>query len=244
MQRFFIPPELLGTDEVDLPAEVAHQVSRVLRLSPGAEVILLDGSGQECRALLTAVASKSAHARITARARPDSELPCRLHVGLAALKGEKLDWAIQKLTELGAARVTLLSTERTVVSAGEERWTRRIERYRRIAREAAEQCGGTHIPQVDEPVGLAALLAEPCSGLRALLDPRSERSLHSALRRCPAEVLILIGPEGGFAPREVDTCRELGAVGFRLGRRVLRAETAVLAAAALVAAAAESGAEE
>lgn len=200
---------------------------------------LFPGDGSECEAVLESVATGRVTARITERRTPDVELPCELHVALAVLKGERLEWAVQKLTELGVSRISFLSTERTVVTADDERWSKRLERYRRIAREAAEQCGRVRLPEIHEPRGLTAAIEGSEDAARLFLDPGSGRAAPAMLRPCPAKVLALIGPEGGFTETEAAAAREAGVTAVGLGPRVLRAETAAVAVAVLVAAAAE-----
>lgn len=221
------------------PTDIGHQVTRVLRLRAGERVALFCGDGSECEAVLETAASGHVTAHIVERRTPDVELPCELHVGMAVLKGEKLEWAVQKLTELGVSRISFLATERTVVTAESERWSKRLERYRRIAREAAEQCGRVRVPEIHEPVGIAAAIEASGEAARLFLDPRSSRTALELLRPCPAKVLALIGPEGGFTETEAAAAREAGASAVGLGPRVLRAETAALAVAVLAAAAAE-----
>jgi 16S rRNA (uracil1498-N3)-methyltransferase len=240
VQRFFIDPEILTTDEIDLPAEIGHQLVRVLRSRVGDRLVLCPGDGTEWTVAVEAIQGQAVRVRKLETRTPDVDLRCDLHVAVAVLKGEKLDWTLQKLTELGARSISLLTTERTISSAGEERWSKRMDRYRRIVREAAEQCGGTRVPEVHEPRKVAELLPTVGGDYSSLiLDPYAERSLTAALTPCPERVLLLIGPEGGFSADEVRTAAELGAAPVKLGRRVLRAETAALAAAALVATASE-----
>lgn len=239
MHRFFVHADLLCSPDVQLPTEVAHQVTRVLRLRAGARVALFCGDGDEHEALIEAVGPQSVVARVVERRTPEVELRCALQVAVAVLKGEKLDWVVQKLTELGASRISLLLTERTVVAAGEERWPHRMERYRRISREAAEQSGRVRVPEVDEPCPLAQLLEEHTHAVSLFLDPYSDRSMMAHVTPCPEQVTVFIGPEGGFTGEEAQHAREAGAIPARLGPRILRAETAALAAATVVATAAE-----
>jgi 16S rRNA (uracil1498-N3)-methyltransferase len=200
----------------------------------GEKIVLFCGDGREHEAVLEVISSRDVTARIVGTTTPAVELPCFLHVAVAALKGEKLDWTIQKLTELGVARVTLLETERTVRHAGDERWARRLERYTRIATEAAEQSGRLVVPAVAGPASIEEVLSS--SGSPAFfLDPRAERLLTAALRPVPRSILLLVGPEGGFTPAEEERAVEAGAVRVGLGRRTLRAETAAIAAAAVAA---------
>ncbi|MCC2670798.1 MAG: rRNA ((1498)-N(3))-methyltransferase [Armatimonadetes bacterium] len=242
MHRFYVPFETLAAAEILLPAEIAHQVVRVLRLRVGEPIVLFAGDGAEYEVVIDAITGKQVRVLPRERRTPDRDLPCALEMGVAVLKGEKLEWTVQKLTELGATTITLLQTERTVSTAGEERWSKRIERLRRVAREAAEQCGAVRVPEVHEPCGLDVLLARPDepAGSRLILDPYAAEPLAACLRPYPARLTILIGPEGGFSPAEVQRARDAGVRPVLLGRRVLRAETASLAAAAVVAAAAES----
>src|SRR5207247_2195468 len=152
--------------------------------------------------------------------------------------GEKLDWAVQKLTELGAGRISFLLTQRTVVSPGDGRWDSRLARYRRIAQEAVEQCGRVLLPEIGAPEPLQQCV-EAGEGPRLILDPSSGASLLEALGSCHEGLILLIGPEGGFTPEEILAARAAGAHGVSLGRRTLRAETAAIAAAAVIAAAVE-----
>jgi 16S rRNA (uracil1498-N3)-methyltransferase len=243
MYRFFVPTALLQTERCTLPPDVARQITRVLRLRAGTRVMLFCGDGCEVEAVLEEVGTTLVSARLLGRRTPDVELSCYLHVAVAVLKGEKMEWTVQKLTELGAARISLVQTERTIVAAGEERWPKRLERYRRIAQEAAEQCGRVRVPQISGPYPfhalVQALVQEETGALRLLLDPHAQLSLTSRLQPCPDRVLVLIGPEGGFTQAEAAASLEAGAVPVRLGSRILRAETAALAAATLVAAASE-----
>ncbi|MGV3722339.1 MAG: 16S rRNA (uracil(1498)-N(3))-methyltransferase [Actinomycetota bacterium] len=236
MHRFFVPSSVLTADQTVLPPEIARQVCRVLRLRAGHRIVLFDGGGDEVEAVLGDTGGKEVAVTLGQRTTPDVDLRCRLHVAVAVLKGEKLDWTIQKLTELGAASIHLMLTERTISSAGEERWPKRLERYRRIAREATEQCGGVRAPEVLEPRTLPELAADAdLAETRLILDPLSERSLVASIAAAPSSLLLLVGPEGGFSQDEVRRAAEHGVTPVSLGRRVLRAETAAIAAAAIVA---------
>jgi 16S rRNA (uracil1498-N3)-methyltransferase len=231
MHRFYVPPALLDGSSLVLPPETARQALRVLRLRPGHRVVLFSGDGQECEAVLEEVTSGRVSARVECRRTPQVELGCRLHAAVAVLKGEKLDWTVQKLTELGACRISLLLTERTVVTAGEERWPRRVERLRRIAQEAAEQCGRVRLPEIFQPRPLRAFLEDEEGAPRLLLHVGAEAPLSAEAAACRERVTLLSGPEGGFT--QAEAALALGLVS--LGPRVLRAETAAIAAAAVIA---------
>ena len=164
---------------------------------------------------------------------------CPLRFGIALLKGEKLEWVVQKLTELGVGEIAFLQTERVVATPGEGRWTARLVRYAAIAREAAEQCGRVRLPALHGPVGLADYLRAAGETPLFLVHPDAASPLRAAL---PARgsARLLIGPEGGFSPREAALARECGATAASLGARILRSETAALAAAVLAAARSET----
>lgn len=234
MHRFFVPAELLESSPVTLPTETSRQIARVLRLRPGAQVTLFAGDGAETAAVIEEIGPRSCTVALGERSIPDVELPAELQVAVATLKGEKLDWVIQKLTELGAARIRLIRTERTVVIAGEERWPKRRERFERIAREAAEQSGRVRVPRIEEPVPLTELVRTSGTGRRLILDPLSAQPLAGSVTG-GEPVLLAIGPEGGFTAAEVEAALASGFQPVSLGRRVLRAETAAIAAAAVAA---------
>ncbi len=251
--RFFVPalPEQAEGGVVPLPAPVARQVALVLRLGPGARLVLFDGSGAEWEAELASVEGHgrsgrhAATARLVRRRQPAVEPALRLTLYQALLKGEKLEWVLQKGTELGVARFVPMVTERTVRAGhGATPSPERLERWRRIVVEAAEQCGRVLIPAVCPPVPFAAALRR--SG-RAILCWEGERvqpfarALAEALRAGGAEAAptaspelgLFIGPEGGFTAGEVEAARAAGVLPASLGPRVLRAETAAIAAATL-----------
>jgi 16S rRNA (uracil1498-N3)-methyltransferase len=233
LHRFHVPPPLVGGGRVVLPEGVGRQLIRVLRARVGERVVLFCGDGREHEAELISVTPPEA--LVGPCAMPDTELRAPLHVAVALLKGEKLDWVVQKLTELGAARISFLATERTVGLPRGERWERRQERYQRIAVEAAEQSGRVRVPEIGGVTG-AADLAAAGAAPAFFLDPEAAAPLGAALRPCPDSALVLVGPEGGFTPAERDAVLAAGGRAVTLGRRVLRAETAAIAAAAVFAA--------
>jgi 16S rRNA (uracil1498-N3)-methyltransferase len=231
VHRFFIPGPLNGGDVV-LPERLAHQATAVLRLRPGEPVVLFDGSGGEWAAELLS-GGRGLAARLIERRFPAREPALRVTLAQAVLKADRFEWVLQKGTELGISAFRPLLTRRTVAGGGG-----RLDRWRRIVIEAAEQCGRCRVPEVAEPAPLDAVLARPAPTV--LLWERERRqpfpaALAAALGRADAGdgVRLLVGPEGGFDPQEAQAALDAGAFPASLGPRILRSETAALAAATL-----------
>src|ERR1700682_853723 len=219
MHRLFVPPEQVGNAQrVKLTPAQARHLGTVLRLKPGEEIEVFDGRGARFRAWL-----EDSDAAVLRLAEPLPEAPVRavdVVLAQALAKGEKMDLVVQKATELGAARIVPFASERTVVRLDAERGPGRAERWRRVAQEAARQCGRADVPMIDEPAGwdrvLGLLRDEP--GRRGLLlDPEESRRRLGAAPRGPRRLLLAGGPEGGFPPRERDPARQGGLLPAVLG---------------------------
>jgi 16S rRNA (uracil1498-N3)-methyltransferase len=238
---FFVPPDVFSGDEVRLEGDLARRLSRVLRLKAGAAVVLLDGSGLEYETRLDAVGPQRVTGTVVGRRPGRPEPRVRLVLYQSLVKGERFDWVLEKGTELGVAAFVPLLSQRNVVRAAPGR-PGRPERWRRVVREAAEQCGRSVLPELLPAEGLKEALSEAVD-LRLLpWEGEGTLGLATALRRArPAlkgverpTVAVLIGPEGGFAADEVAVARRAGAQVVSLGRRILRSETAGIVAAAAV----------
>jgi len=235
MHRFFVSPEIVAQDAVTLRGPLAHQLGRVLRLRPGAEIALLDDTGWAYRVALEAVQPEVARGRIVARWQPETEPRVAIALYQAVPKGSRFDWALQKATELGVAAIVPLITERMVVAMAEASGEK-LARWRRIVQEAAEQAGRARLPAVSAPVPFARACEPPPTGalgLIACLHP-AVQPLRAALATLPPESLaavrLYIGPEGDFSPGEVAQAVKAGLIPISLGPRILRTETAPLAA--------------
>ncbi len=241
MRRFCVPPDTLSGGEVRLEGSLARRLARVLRLRPGDEVVLFDGSGQEYVVRLLEVTPARTRGDVT-EVRPGRPEPA-VEVGLyqSVVKGERFEWVLEKGTELGVKRFVPLVSGRAVVQPRSEGGAR-AERWRRIVVEAAEQCGRSLVPEVLAPQRLEAALSS-AAGLRILpYEGEGALGLRSLLRgqvrgglgEGGAAVSLFIGPEGGFEAEEVERAREAGVQVVSLGRRILRSETAGIVAAAAV----------
>lgn len=219
MNRFFVAPDALAGDRFPLPDEIAHQVTRVLRLRDGERIVLLAGDGLE------AVCRLDAGGCVVEERRPAGGEPVhRLNVVQALLKGDGLDEVVQRGTEVGVAAFRLIVTERCIAR---DLSLRKLERLRAIARESAEQSERGIVPRVEAPVPLRAAFA-PGS---VLLYERHRGARLGALDPPPS---VLIGPEGGFTPGEVAAAEEAGVTLAGLGPRVLRSQTVAVAVAAVI----------
>lgn len=239
MNRFFAPPDAVvaAGATLTLAEEDATHIARVLRLTPGERLIVIAGPGREALAEIVTAGAKAVTARIVAlrSVQREPELAVRLVQGVA--KGEKMDYIVQKATELGVAEFVPVQTDRAVVRLDRERGEEKALRWQRIAREAAQQCGRTVVPSVRAPQSFAQALTAPAD-LRILpWEGEATRGLRETLadwRHQTGTIAVFIGPEGGFADSEVAAARAAGCLPVSLGPRILRTETAGPAALTMI----------
>jgi 16S rRNA (uracil1498-N3)-methyltransferase len=232
LHRFHVPSAAPGA-RVELPEHAAHHAREVLRLRAGAEVHVFDGAGHEWHAVLEEVSRRSVSARMLHAVVARAESPLHLVLAMAALKGDRMELVLQKATELGVAAVWPVVTYRTDAAARPALEGSRAERWERVASGAAEQCGRAHVPQVAPTTTLRGLIERPFDGSRiALLETPGHAPLAS-LAIAARSALLLVGPAGGFEPAEAEELRAAGFVAASLGPRILRAETAAVAAVAI-----------
>ena len=236
MPRCYIDASLSPGQLLDLPAEVAHHI-HVVRLAPGDALTLFNGTGGQYEAVLTEVGKKRATAELRAFDARDVELPYSVTLAQGLPEGTKMDWIVEKAVELGVAAMQPLAARRCVVRLSAERAQKKLEHWRGIVVAAAEQSGRNRLTSVAEPAELRDWIAAPAAGPRLLLSPRALSSLADWARQAgPQAVTLMVGPEGGFTDEEEDAAVRAGAVMVSMGPRVLRTETAALAAVAMLAA--------
>ncbi|MDF2491371.1 MAG: ribosomal methyltransferase RsmE [Pseudomonas sp.] len=229
VSRFFIDAAL-SLGEHDLPEAQAHYIGRVLRLAAGDAVQLFDGSGQEFRGQLLEVGKKSVRVTLDQVLPGQPESPLHVHLGQGLSRGERMDWAIQKATELGAHEITPIVSERCEVRLKDERADKRMAHWRQVAISACEQCGRSTLPVIHPPMALAEWITRTEADLKLVLHPVAEPwTTHER----PARLAFLIGPEGGLSDAEVAQAKGKGFQAARLGPRVLRTETAPVVALAV-----------
>jgi len=232
--RHYVDANLHVGAQLDLPeAAVAHLV-RVLRLGAGDAVVLFNGDGCDYPSRLLSAGKRGAEAEVLERHPLDNESPLPLTLAQGIARGEKMDFILQKATELGVARIAPVLTDRTEVKLDADRAAKRMAHWRGVVLGACEQSGRARVPQLLEPQSLAAFAAGEGAGHRFLLDPFAERGIAQAGVLAGEAVTLLIGPEGGLSERDRLTARAAGFQGLRLGPRVLRTETAGLAAIAAI----------
>ncbi len=216
-----------------LPEQAGEHVARVLRMERGQALILFNGDGREYDAQLVTLAKRAVTAEVTATREISRESPLSLTLVQGIARGEKMDWILQKATELGVTRIVPVMTERTEVKLDEERAQRRMAHWTQIIAMACEQCGRTELPQLDPPQKLTAFLVQlgDDTATRLALLPTGETSLHG-LSELPQGAVLVVGPEGGFSGHDELALRQAGFTGLRLGPRILRTETAGIAALA------------
>jgi 16S rRNA (uracil1498-N3)-methyltransferase len=242
-RRFYAPRASFADGRVALSAEESRHLRDVLRLRAGDEVFVFDGEGREFACVVVEEGGRKGAAVVEVRAPagpPSPESPLNLTLAVALLKGEKFDLVVQKATELGASRVAPVVTSRADVRPRDPKDSeRRVERWRRLALEAAKQSGRARVPAVEAPEEFAAFARRAHDGdaARLLFAERGGDSLASFSTRTPqrpASVVALVGPEGGWADEELTLAREEGWTLVTLGGRTLRAETAAVTVCALL----------
>jgi len=230
--RVYVDVPLAEGARVRLAPFAADHLVRVLRLPDGTGLACFNGDGLEHAAVLEFAARGAVELRVGAARDPRNESPLAITLVQSIARGERMDLILQKATELGVARIVPVSSERTEVRLDEERAERRVAHWQRVVQSACEQCGRARVPVVEAPVGLATHAA----GVRDLaIDKRvlqpDAGDGPTALGACTA-LLLAAGPEGGFSERDLSQLAQAGYRGLRLGPRILRTETAGLAAIA------------
>lgn len=225
--RLYYPHTLALEDSLYLDRETSHHVGTVLRLRKGEWLCLFNGEPYEYQGLITDPNPKKITLQIQNRIHKDLRGPLAIHLGQSVVKGHRMDFVMQKATELGVQRITPLVAERSLVLA-DERLEKKQSHWQKIIIHAAEQCGRTDIPLLEAPIPLCAWMDARTETSCFILDPLATQGLSTGLTGLSAA--LLIGPEGGLSPKEQAYAKAQGFQGLRLGPRILRTETAALAA--------------
>jgi 16S rRNA (uracil1498-N3)-methyltransferase len=219
---------LAAQTTLELAPEASHHLARVLRMQCGDPLIVFNGEGGEFPATITAVDKRTVQIATEQIREAVPESPLHLQLGIAMSKGERMDWVVQKATELGVARIVPLISERVELKLHGERADKKLAHWRGIAIAACEQCGRNRLPEIGEVQTLAQWLEQTDAEVKFVLHHRTEAALDAAAK--PASVALLVGPEGGLSENEIAAAERRQFAPLRLGPRVLRTETAPLAA--------------
>jgi len=231
--RLYVDTELRPHAKLALPEDAAHHAARVLRLQEGDAVVLFDGRGGEYEARLSLPGRGQVAAETGARTDIERESPLAVTLLQAVSSSEKMDFTIQKAVELGVAAIQPVLTAKSVVRLSAGREERKLTRWRRVAIAACEQCGRNRVPEIREAMTVEAYSRIPGSAsLRLLLSPKGNSGLKNIQRKIEHAVTLAVGPEAGFSDEEERLLERAGFVPVRLGQRILRTETAALAALA------------
>lgn len=230
--RVFTEQNLLSGEQIELEESASHHLSKVLRMQAGRELILFNGAGGEFAATIHEVSKKHVTVSVQEHSVDNRESPLELELAIGISRGERFEWVLQKATELGVTKITPLITERTEVKVGGDRQEKMHDRWQHILVSACEQCQRNLLPQLSAPIQISDWLPTVNSDLRFVLHHRDSQRLPAD--KTPISVTLLIGPEGGLSEREIAHALEQDFNALTLGPRVLRTETAPVAAISLV----------
>lgn len=230
--RIYSARPLEAGADIELETGPSQHIARVLRLPPGAELVLFDGRGGEYPAVVSAIGKRAVTASTGQHREVERESPLSIHLGIAVSRGERMDWVVQKATELGVSEISPLTSERTGVKLPAERADKRRGHWQRIAISACEQCGRNRLPRIGALQPLESWLRSADAERKYVLHHRAEPAIESGA--APGSIALLVGPEGGLADHEIMLAQQRGYTAMRLGPRILRTETAPLAALAML----------
>lgn len=230
--RIFTEQTLITGELIQLEEAPSQHLGKVLRMQAGRELILFNGTGGEFAAIIQDVGKKYVTVAIAEHLADNRESPLQLELAIGISRGERFEWVLQKATELGVSKIIPLITERTEIKVSGERQEKLYGRWQQILISACEQCQRNLLPVLSAPSQISAWLPQVNSDLRFVLHHRDSKTLPAEQK--PQSVTLLIGPEGGLSEREIACALEQNFNALTLGPRVLRTETAPVAAISLV----------
>ena len=230
LTRVHIDAPLAQGSEVELPAHAAEHLLRVLRLHEGDACVAFNGDGHDYAATVASIGKRGGSLRIGAATAVANESPLAITLVQGVARGEKMDWILQKATELGVAAIVPVFSIRSEVKLDAARADKRLAHWRGVVVAACEQSGRAVLPQVAAPVALKEAMGGLGEGPRWLLDPFAQAAIGELAGEAVTQCTLAVGPEGGWDERDRMLLREAGFQGLRLGPRVLRTETAGIAA--------------
>ena len=230
VSRLYVAQPLQVGEQLTLNEDASHYVRTVLRLKQDQAVILFNGQGSDFACHFTEVSRKTVRVLINEKLARDVESPLRITLGMGISRGDRIDWAVQKAVELGVHAITPLITERCVIKFDNEKKQQRRQHWQHIVQHAAEQSGRSVLPDLQDVIHINDWVGGQ-QGLKVFLDPYAEQTL-ADIQPDAMHLTLLSGPEGGFSDQERQQAKAAGFIPVRMGARILRTETAVLAALA------------
>jgi len=237
MARFFVPRKSINHQRATVEGPELDHLRKVLRLGPGDSIIVFDDAGWEHEAVIRSLSAQAAEIDVLRSFQAERESPLQLTLAVGLTKGEKMDFVVEKATELGAQAIVPFVSAYTVPKLDQRKIEKRGERWQKIALAAAKQCRRTRIPEIFPLVNFENMVQQTAGPLNLLFW---EKEAHQTLKQVHAtdpdarSIFLVTGPEGGLSDQEADLAQQHGFKAIRLGRRILRAETAAVTAASLV----------
>jgi len=237
MARFFVPRKNITDQRATVEGPELDHLRKVLRLGPGDSIIVFDDAGWEHEAVIRSLSAQAAEIDVLRSFQAERESPLQLTLAVGLTKGEKMDFVVEKATELGAQAIVPFVSAYTVPKLDQRKIEKRGERWQKIALAAAKQCGRTRIPEIFPLINFENMVQQTAGPLNLLFW---EKEAHQTLKQVHAtdpdarSIFLVTGPEGGLSDQEADLAQQHGFKAIRLGRRILRAETAAVTAASLV----------
>lgn len=231
--RFYINDNLIIDNTINLPAELAHYMANVLRLKPGAPIILFNGNGSDYPSEIADITKRKASVLVNSQISISLESKLHLHLGQGVSKGDRMDFALQKAVELGVTEITPILTENCNVKLDEQRWQKKHLAWQKLIIGACEQSQRNVIPTLHEPVTMQQWIGQTSELNKVILAPGAKTYL-SGLNKPQKGFRIVIGPEGGLSEQEVYTAQQVGYTPVNIGSRILRTETAAIASLSIL----------
>jgi 16S rRNA (uracil1498-N3)-methyltransferase len=229
ISRIYHPDLLIVEQHITLTEDAVNHLVNVLRAKVGQAIVLFNGDGAEYCAHLVDVTKRNVVAFVDSKLSLSLESPLNIHLAQGVSRGDRMEWVIQKAVELGVTEITPLITERCGVKLTADRWLKKHEQWQKLVIAACEQCGRNILPHLNQATNFADWIKQSTTQIRLTLHPRAEQAFRHIVLP-PTGARLLIGPEGGFSEHEIYLTEEHGFYTIQLGPRVLRTETAAVAA--------------
>lgn len=234
ISRIYVDRELNTDSEINLDEAASRHLCQVLRCKVGQKLVLFNGTGGGYTATILDADKRACRVQISEFDPENRESPLKVTLGLAMSKGDRFDWALQKSTELGVHRIQPLITERTELRLNSERMQKKVEHWKRLIASSCEQSQRNLLPALELPIPFDEWVSQSRQGLALILQPEANTDYSSEMTSNVDRVSLAIGPEGGFSQPEIDLAFSNGFVGMSLGPRILRTETAPVAAISIL----------